>query len=90
MKTWNNEVKQKGDTPIDWWHDILDNVKEGDKVYNGVGALYICEYASSDKEQNEDKNNYVQLHFAKQDGTMHKGFRHESHVFSVKYNCWDF
>jgi len=39
MRTWNNTKQQLPNgkfTVQDWWDDILDNVKEGDKVINGT------------------------------------------------------
>lgn len=83
MKVWNNQLGKK----TKWkeghsWTEILDNVKEGDKVINGIGEVFICNWTfdtiASLKEDNiehslGDKFLTVWLHPTKKDGTLHKG-----------------
>ena len=88
-KVWDNELANKTEfREGHGWSEIMDKVKEGDKVINGVGQVFICTY-QTDRELivstgNEIFNNgfnwSVHLHPTKKDGTLHRGMSHISYV----------
>jgi hypothetical protein len=83
MKTWNNQRTElpNGKHKVkDWWDEILDGVKKGDKVLNGFGTLYIC--TSTTGHFAKKTNRIVHLHIAKKDGTPNKGYKSEFWIFT--------
>tara|TARA_R100001244_G_scaffold123332_1_gene93009 strand:- start:302 stop:616 length:315 start_codon:yes stop_codon:yes gene_type:complete len=77
-KVWNNELAgktnfRKGHS----WNKIMDSVKEGDKVINGIGEVFICtnKYDLNEYHDFGHKALRVTLHPTKKDGTIHKGRR---------------
>jgi hypothetical protein len=85
MRTWNNTKQQLPNgkfTVQDWWDDILDNVKEGDKVINGTDTLFICTRIK--RHDTKNQNSQVSLHYAKKDETPNNAYKAERYLFSDK------
>jgi len=85
-KVWDNELASKTNFRQGHdWTQILNNVKEGDKVINGIGEVFICtDYSDYEliegKIFNEGFNWSVHLHPTKKDGTIHRGMSFISYV----------
>ena len=77
MKVWNNELygRKSNFREGHSWTEIMDNVKEGEKVINGIGEVLICVRKLDLNEYHDfgEKCLQVYLHPTKKDGTLHKG-----------------
>jgi hypothetical protein len=86
-KVWDNELASKTDfREGHGWSEIMDNIKEGDKVINGIGEVFICTYQTNNslsgegKDFNNGLNWSVDLHPTKKDGSLNKGMSFISYV----------
>ena len=79
--TWNNELARNSNfVEGHGWSEIMDNIKEGDKVIDGIGEVLICT-STLDLEKFSAEAGVVlgytslmvTLQPTKKDGTLHKG-----------------